>query len=82
MTQEELDAMMSGEVDDIDGLEFEEVESDNSNQEKSSEDELDDTIPNGYNEETSHQWPLPATDENKMLHQLDDLTKEREEKAI
>ena len=81
MTQEELDAMMSGEIDDIDGLEFEEVESDDSNQEKVSEDELNDTVPNGYNEETSHQWPLPATDENKMVHQLDDVTKESEEKA-
>ena len=81
MTQEELDAMMSGEVDDIDGLEFEEIESDDSTQDKVSEDESNGNVPQGYNEETSHQWPLPATDENKMVHQLDDVTKESEEKA-
>jgi methyl-accepting chemotaxis protein len=28
-----------------------------------------------------HYLPYPATDENKMVHQLDDLTKESEEKA-
>ena len=43
--------------------------------------EVDPDIPLGYKEETAHQWPLPATDENKMVHQLDDVTKESEEKA-
>ena len=38
-------------------------------------------MPDGYNDDTSHQWPLPATEENKMVHQLDDVTKESEEKA-
>jgi hypothetical protein len=43
---------------------------------------MDETlIPPGYNEDTSHHWPLPATDENKMVHQLDDVTKESEAKA-
>ena len=41
----------------------------------------DETVPNGYSEDTAHHWPLPATDENKMVHQLDDVTKESEEKA-
>jgi len=45
------------------------------------EDDTEDDTPAGYNEETEHHWPLPATDENKMVHQLDDVTKESEEKA-
>ncbi len=77
MTQEELDAMMNGEIDDIDGLEFEEEPSNEPL--KSSDDDED--VPHGYNDDTSHHWPLPATDENKMVHQLDDVTKESEEKA-
>ena len=82
MTQEELDAMMNGEIDDMDGLD--EVDSQESD-EDSSDGEVENNeakaIPDGYNEETSHHWPLPATDENKMVHQLDDVTKESEEKA-
>jgi len=81
MTQEELDALMAGGTDDIDELDdigeevaIEEVAS-------NSESEEDDSIPTGYNEDTAHQWPMPATDENKMVHQLDDVTKESEEKA-
>lgn len=42
---------------------------------------VDSSIPLGYKEDTADQWPLPATDENKMVHQLDDVTKESEEKA-
>jgi len=37
--------------------------------------------PLGYSEDTAHHWPLPATEEHKMVHQLDDVTKESEEKA-
>jgi len=83
MTQEELDALMNGDMGDIneledgvvqEGEEVAEEISDNSTAE-------DDTAPAGYNDDTSHHWPLPATDENKMVHQLDDVTKESEEKA-
>ena len=82
MTQEELDALMSGDIDDIDGLEEDSSDSaEESDTEKSVEEEVNETVPAGYNGETSHQWPLPATDENKMVHQLDDVTKESEEKA-
>jgi len=35
----------------------------------------------GYSDDTAHHWPLPATNENQMVHQLDDVTKESEEKA-
>ncbi|WP_321777441.1 chemotaxis protein [Sulfurimonas sp.] len=87
MTQEELDAMMNGEIDDIEELDDElgdtdEVSSDEISEDiKNIEDETDGGMPSGYNEDTSHHWPLPATDENKMVHQLDDVTKESEEKA-
>ncbi len=73
MTQEELDALMNGETDIGDDEIIEET--------TTVETEEDEEIPSGYTEETSHQWPLPATDENKMVHQLDDVTKESEEKA-
>jgi len=85
MTQEELDALMGGDVD-IDALD-DNIQSgsgaelaDEIIEEVETSKELED-IPAGYSEETSHRWPLPATDENKMVHQLDDVTKESEEKA-
>ena len=82
MTQEELDAMMNGEIDDIDGLEDESTSEEVGEEEATSSDNsAEEGLPTGYSEETSHQWPLPATDENKMVHQLDDVTKESEEKA-
>lgn len=85
MTQEELDALMGGDVD-LDALD-ESIEEESG--EKIAEkiiDEVETTegeedIPAGYSENTAHHWPLPATDENKMVHQLDDVTKESEEKA-
>lgn len=91
MTQDELDALMDGDMDDIEGLE--EVVSEDSSEmsiendseipsELSSENNKKDSDePYGYSEENAHHWPLPATPENKMVHQLDDVTKESEEKA-
>lgn len=78
MTQEELDALMSGDIDDLDEAQ-EEVALEEETPIEEEDDSLD--IPKGYNENTAHHWPLPATDENKMVHQLDDVTKEGEEKA-
>ncbi len=82
MTQEELDAMMNGEIDDIEGLgdELGDIEEVETAKDETIED-ADDATPAGYSDDTSHHWPLPATDENKMVHQLDDVTKESEEKA-
>ncbi len=84
MTQEELDALMSGEIDDLDGLEDEEVVEEQSSDETTSEEveenaevEKDDIVHDILEEKL----PYPATDENKMVHQLDDVTKESEEKA-
>jgi len=82
MTQEELDALMSG------GMDTDDV----SNDETSNEDELlendEDKEDTSSEEEEglaasieAAELPLPATDENKMVHQLDDVTKESEEKA-
>nr|WP_321266651.1 chemotaxis protein [uncultured Sulfurimonas sp.] len=82
MTQEELDAMMNGDIDDFDVLEDEVVEEEAVVEKSASKDNEKETgLPAGYSEDTSHHWPLPATDENKMVHQLDDVTKESEEKA-
>ena len=78
MTQEELDALMNGDVDEID--EVEDVVSTESTDDSGSQEDTGE-VPAGYSEQTSHQWPLPATEENKMVHQLDDVTKESEEKA-
>lgn len=74
MTQEELDFMISGGLDDV-----------------CLEDEKKDNVvevkpkfksePLGYSQNTAHYWPYPATDENKMVCQLDDVTRESEEKA-
>jgi len=80
MTQEELDAIMNEEIDNLDGLE--EVDEEVIDEELDfSNDSPKKDLPNGYNDDTSHHWPPPATNENKMVHQLDDVTKEGEEKA-
>ncbi len=93
MTQEELDALMNGEIEDIDSAAEEDSdqkaediseEADEMSQEEAAESTVsknDIEKPLGYNEKTAHHWPLPATEEHKMVHQLDDVTKESEEKA-
>jgi len=90
MTQEELDALMSGATDDIDALDDELIEEEGEDLDAIASElasagvestPSDDSTPEGYSEDTANQWPLPATDENKMVHQLDDVTKESEEKA-
>lgn len=87
MTQEELDALMSGEMEDLESLEEDDL-NDNGQEEDADVNEAEEEKPSdlqakppGYSRETAHHWPLPATDENKMVHQLDDVTKESEEKA-
>ncbi|MFA6193214.1 MAG: chemotaxis protein [Sulfurimonas sp.] len=84
MTQEELDALMNGDMDDIESLEDGaeiEAEEDFDEEPEPKNSSKYENAPLGYSDETAHQWPLPATDENKMVHQLDDVTKESEEKA-
>mgnify|MGYP002713178846 CR=1 FL=1 len=87
MTQEELDALMSGDIEDFESLKDDDIGDDAKDEEtieeSVEEDDLDSSEdkPLGYSKNTAHHWPPPATDENKMVHQLDDVTKESEEKA-
>ena len=85
MTQEELDALMSGGIDmddDSDGevSDTELVQDDDASEalNENVEEEDVDTLTASIE---AAELPLPATDENKMVHQLDDVTKESEEKA-
>lgn len=77
MTQEELDSMMNGDVD-IDGIDIPETELE-------TDDVLDDkidSITGVVRKENDPHWPPPApTDDNKMVTQLDDVTRESELKA-
>ena len=84
MTQEELDALMAGAADEMDTLDdtlSEEVEDTVTEEPEEEEEQEKDSTPAGYSEKTAHQWPLPATEENQLVNQLDDVTKESEEKA-
>lgn len=83
MTQEELDALMNGDMEELESLEDETLSMDEEPSDPIPEKEEKNVKkkPPGYRDDTAHHWPLPATDENKMVHQLDDVTKESEEKA-
>jgi hypothetical protein len=74
MTQEELDALMEG--GDLEMLE-EEPEAKEAPETPETEEEEG----NHYRAAATHQMPPPLTDDTKMVHQLDDVTKESEEKA-
>jgi len=88
MTQEELDALMSGGID-MDEEISQEEEPQEPAEDESAEDEQTEVVADSQEEDTdplsasieAAELPLPATDENKMVHQLDDVTKESEEKA-
>ena len=87
MTQEELDALMNGDIDMDVG--FEENEPAEVSEEPSIEEEPVSEAPyyneldaDKYRVSALHSWPPPPpTDDNKMVHQLDDVTKESEQKA-
>lgn len=80
MTQEELDALMNSDPDSLDDLEGEETsfESDVIEDESVEDDGIDEIH---YRASATNSMPPPPTDDNKMVHQLDDVTKESEEKA-
>jgi len=82
MTQEELDALMSGGVDMDEISDEEEKQEEGATEDASAEteEESEDADVLTASIEAA-ELPLPATDENKMVHQLDDVTKESEEKA-
>ena len=87
MTQEELDALMNGDIDMDAG--FEENEAAEVSEEPSIEEEplcdapyYNELDADKYRVSALHSWPPPPpTDDNKMVHQLDDVTKESEAKA-
>lgn len=86
MTQEELDALMNEEIDmDEEPQASSETieEMDDFLEEEEEEKSLNNVDdPHGYRVSAMHSWPPPPpTDDNKMVHQLDDVTKESEEKA-
>jgi hypothetical protein len=82
MTQEELDALMSGDVDTIDEEIAEENEEISDEDSDSTEEEEHEAVgPFIEKKVTGGELPFPATNENKMVHQLDDVTRESEEKA-
>ena len=70
MTQEELDALMAGGIDEFDDVEDtanEEVEQNVNEQNKDGEDQ--------------EVYPPPADEKHEVVAQLDEVTKESEEKA-
>ena len=88
MTQEELDALMNGGIDDMESFEDNTVGSveDDSIADNALENDIDEekSEVQEYKRQDKREtpiWPMPATNENKMVHQLDDVTKESEEKA-
>ncbi len=79
MTQEELDALMNEDVD-LDDLT--EVEEPKAKEKAVDEDEHYELSADEYKVSATHNWPPPPpTEDNKMVNQLDDVTKESEEKA-
>ncbi len=77
MTQEELDALMSGDID-LDDVEEapepeEEIRDDETHHETNETER--------YKAEATNSYPPPASSDNQVVHQLDDVTKESEEKA-
>ncbi len=82
MTQEELDALMNADIDDLDEEEVSSEESDTAEEEVQNEENTQDLAAEDYKVSASKNWPPPPpTDDHKMVHQLDDVTKESEEKA-
>jgi len=81
MTQEELDALMGGDVD-LDAIEEESTPAEEESNTPGEEDEHYEPNAEDYKVSASHNWPPPPpTSDNKVVHQLDDVTKESEEKA-
>ncbi|AFL69014.1 chemotaxis protein [Sulfurospirillum barnesii] len=94
MTQEELDALMAGELDDMptnttddallmdaddETMEESLIDSDALDIEK---DKATSQLMHEYRPSSTMSWPPPPpTDDHKMVHQLDDVTKDSELKA-
>ncbi|MDD2829395.1 MAG: chemotaxis protein [Sulfuricurvum sp.] len=87
MTQEELDALMNEDLDLNEVNETEEMlddseDFDTQSEETNNVEEENNDEAAAYRVSALHSWPPPPpTDDNKMVHQLDDVTKESEQKA-
>lgn len=100
MTQEELDALMAGDLEDVQEDAQDEPKIEESDLEEEVAEEEDDILAeDSLEEEPTHEektqkmmneykasatmsWPPPPpTDDHKMVHQLDDVTKDSEIKA-
>ena len=78
MTQEELDKLMDGDMDLGDISETAQGSNDSDNEDASNTSKLGED----YSLSPKNSWPPPPPlTENKVVHQLDDVTKESEEKA-
>lgn len=81
MTQEELDALMAGDMDLDDDVAVEE-EIGQEDDETAQETILEDKEEDHYRVEASQSWPPPPpTNDHKVVNQLDDVTKDSEVKA-
>jgi hypothetical protein len=93
MTQEELDALMAGDLDEMDDAapaqsaieespESEENEMSDSEALEIEKDKAATQLMHEYRPSSTMSWPPPPpTDDHKMVHQLDDVTKDSEIKA-
>lgn len=80
MTQEELDALMAGGLDDMDEATLEETQEEEPKEPESVE--KSDYQSQGYRVSSDISWPPPPpTKDHKMVHQLDDVTRDSEIKA-
>jgi len=74
MTQEELDALMNGDLDDLDDEEITEDDNKPESEEDLESEKLDPAHDDAI-------YPPPATEEHQVVSQLDEVTKDSEEKA-
>jgi len=74
MTQEELDALMNGDLDDLDDEEITEDDNKTESEEDLKSEKLDPAHDDAI-------YPPPATEEHQVVSQLDEVTKDSEEKA-
>ncbi|MDL0088638.1 chemotaxis protein [Campylobacter gastrosuis] len=81
MTQEELDALMAGDLDDIADSTPTEQEAPKEEAPKPEAKKDENEFVN-YRVSADSAWPPPPpTDDHKMVHQLDDVTRDSEKKA-
>ncbi|ASM37133.1 chemotaxis protein [Campylobacter sputorum] len=94
MTQEELDALMSGGLDDVslmdeetkddieDSIDEENIVDENEQKDSKNDDGLNSEEAKNYKISSTSAWPPPPpTEDHKMVKQLDDVTKDSEVKA-